>query len=126
MVTTVILRVDSVAQELVPSPQARRGWPPAGCSSSRQRMSIDSATLASLLRPYLGATPAATFTPIGTGKHNASYWVQCADRGFVLRPAPPVDVGFLFYEQRMMRQEPALHALIRARTAIPVAEVIAQ
>jgi fructosamine-3-kinase len=88
-------------------------------------MIIDSATLAALLRPYLGATSAPSFTPIGTGKHNASYWVHYADRRFVLRFAPPDDVGFLFYEQRMMRQEPALHALIRARTAIPVAEVIA-
>ena len=65
------------------------------------------------------------FTPIRTAKHNTSYWVD-TDRGrFVLRLAPPDDAGFLFYEQRMMRQEPTLHALIRAYTTIPVAEVVA-
>jgi fructosamine-3-kinase len=86
----------------------------------------DPALLAALLRPHLGATAALSFRRVGTGKHNASYWVHCADRRFVLRLAPPDDAGFLFYERRMMRQEPDLHALIRARTAIPVAEVIAQ
>lgn len=85
----------------------------------------DPSLLAGLLRPYLGATAALSFLPIATGKHNASYWVQCADRRFVLRLAPPDDAGFLFYERHMMRQEPELHVLIRARTAIPVAEVIA-
>jgi fructosamine-3-kinase len=43
---------------------------------------------------------------------------------FVLRIAPPDNAGFLFYERQMMRQEPALHALIRAKTAVPVAEIV--
>jgi fructosamine-3-kinase len=43
----------------------------------------------------------------------------------VLRIAPPDEAGFLFYERLMMRQEPELHALIRANTTIPVAEVVA-
>jgi len=64
------------------------------------------------------------FTPIRTGKHNRSYWVDSEAGRFVLRIAPPDDAGFLFYERLMMRQEPDLHALIRERTAIPVAEVI--
>ncbi|MBN1877592.1 MAG: aminoglycoside phosphotransferase family protein [Anaerolineae bacterium] len=63
------------------------------------------------------------FEPIRTGKHNQSYWVTCDQGHFALRIAPPDDVGFLFYEQLMMRQEPALHHLIRAQTHIPVAEV---
>ena len=56
------------------------------------------------------------FTRIMTGKHNTSYWVD-SDRGsFVLRLSPPDDAGFIFYEQKMMRQEPPLHDLtIRAR-----------
>jgi hypothetical protein len=53
------------------------------------------------------------------------YWIDTNQRRFVLRLAPPDDAGFLFYEQRMMRQEPALHALIRAHTTIPVAEIVA-
>src|SRR6266536_2670335 len=65
-------------------------------------------------------------TPIYTGKHNASFWVDTQHGRFVLRLAPPDDTGLLFYERRMMRQEPALHALIRARTTIPVAEVVAR
>ncbi len=71
------------------------------------------------------------FQPVRTGKHNRSYWVEAEDTNalhekgrFVLRIAPPDDVGFLFYERLMMRQEPELHTLIRAETGIPVAEVV--
>jgi fructosamine-3-kinase len=63
------------------------------------------------------------FTPISTGKHNASYWVDGLPDRLVLRIAPPDAVGFLFYERLMMRQEPALHALIRAQTSLPVAAI---
>lgn len=92
--------------------------------------SFDPETLAALVLAHVNHVnvdidPASLrFTPIRTGKHNTSYWVD-SDRGrFVLRIAPPDDAGFLFYERQMMRQEPALHALIRAKTTIPVAEVV--
>ncbi|HET8549603.1 MAG TPA: aminoglycoside phosphotransferase family protein [Bryobacteraceae bacterium] len=62
---------------------------------------------------------------IRTGKHNESCWVEAAGRRWVLRIAPADETGLLFYERRMMRQEPALHALIRERTTIPVAEIVA-
>jgi hypothetical protein len=52
-------------------------------------------------------------TPIRTGKHNTLFWGTDQGR-CVLRIAPPDDAGFLFYERRMMRQESALHMLIRA------------
>jgi aminoglycoside phosphotransferase (APT) family kinase protein len=65
------------------------------------------------------------FEPIRTGKHNASYFVRGAGDELVLRISPPDDAGFLFYERRMMAQEPALHALLRSETAVPVAEVVA-
>jgi len=86
---------------------------------------FDEAALTELVLACVDAAPASLrFRPVRTGKHNSSYWVE-SDRGrFVLRIAPPDDAGFLFYERRMMRQEPALHALIRQRTTIPVAEVI--
>jgi aminoglycoside phosphotransferase (APT) family kinase protein len=89
------------------------------------REGFDTETLVELVGTHVDASPASLrFSPIRTGKHNASYWVA-SDRGrFVLRIAPPDDVGFLFYERLMMRQEPSLHALIRAQTAIPVAEVV--
>jgi len=64
------------------------------------------------------------FRPVRTGKHNNSYWVESNAGCFVLRIAPPDDAGFLFYERLMMRQEPELHALIRAKTSLPVAEIV--
>jgi fructosamine-3-kinase len=74
---------------------------------------------------HVDADPASLrFTPIRTGKHNSSFWVQSNLGRFVLRIAPPDDVGFLFYERHMMRQEPDLHTLIRDRTSIPVAEIV--
>jgi fructosamine-3-kinase len=87
--------------------------------------SFDTETLTRLVLAHIDAEPAALrFAPVRTGKHNTSYWVD-SDRGrFVLRIAPPDDAGFLFYEHRMMRQEPALHTLIRAHTTVPVAEVV--
>ena len=86
---------------------------------------LDTATLVELVRAHLPAAVAPRLTPIGTGKHNASYWVDGAPGRYVLRLAPPDDAGFLFYERLMMRQEPELHTLLRARTTIPVAEVVA-
>jgi aminoglycoside phosphotransferase (APT) family kinase protein len=82
-------------------------------------------TLLKLIAPHLGASATRpAFTPILTGKHNRSYWVNWDSDRFVLRISPPDDAGFLFYERLMMRQEPGLHKLIRERTTIPVAEVI--
>ena len=68
---------------------------------------------------------ALTFQPIPTGKHNTSYFVGTGDGELVLRIAPPDDAGFLFYERRMMAQEPEIHALLRGRTTVPVARILA-
>jgi aminoglycoside phosphotransferase (APT) family kinase protein len=65
------------------------------------------------------------FQPIPTGRHNTSYYVQGAGDELVLRISPPDDAGFLFYERRMMAQEPELHALLRAETTVPVAGILA-
>jgi len=87
--------------------------------------SFDTETLAGLVRACADVDPATLrFTPVRTGKHNTSYWVDSERGRFVMRIAPPDDAGFLFYERQMMRQEPELHALIRARTTIPVAEIV--
>ncbi len=86
---------------------------------------FDTQTLSGLVLAHVDADPASLrFTPIRTGKHNTSYWVGSDQGRFVLRIAPPDDAGFLFYERRMMRQEPELHALVHAKTTIPVAEVV--
>ncbi len=70
-----------------------------------------------------------SLVPVGTGRFSTS-WFVWVDTGpaageYVLRVAPPDDAGFLFYEYRMMRQEPALHRLIRRRTDIPVPRIVA-
>jgi aminoglycoside phosphotransferase (APT) family kinase protein len=66
-----------------------------------------------------------TFAPIPTGKFNTSYFVSGAPGEFVVRIAPPADAGFIFYERRMMAQEPEIHQLVREETSVPVAEVLA-
>ena len=78
--------------------------------------------LARLVAAHLPADPALlVFEPIRTGKHNTSYYVLGAEGELVLRISPPDDAGFIFYERRMMAQEPQLHALLRAETSVPVA-----
>ena len=88
-------------------------------------MKLDTQTLVDLVLAHLKADPTSLeFSPIRTGRHNQSYWVESDQGRFVLRIAPPDEAGFLFYERRMMRQEPELHTLIQAQTTIPVAEVV--
>jgi aminoglycoside phosphotransferase (APT) family kinase protein len=79
-----------------------------------------------LVAAHLPADPDQfAFEPIPTGRHNTSYYVQGVGEELVLRISPPDDAGFLFYERRMMAQEPELHALLRAETTVPVAGILA-
>jgi aminoglycoside phosphotransferase (APT) family kinase protein len=80
--------------------------------------------LVRLVTAHLPADPdQLAFEPIRTGKHNTSYYVKGTGHELVLRISPPDDAGFLFYEQRMMAQEPQLHRLLRTETTVPVAEI---
>jgi aminoglycoside phosphotransferase (APT) family kinase protein len=82
--------------------------------------------LARLVTTHLPVDPdRLRFEPIRTGKHNTSYYVRGSGDELVLRISPPDDAGFLFYERRMMAQEPQIHTLLRAETAVPVAEIVA-
>ncbi|NLG48540.1 MAG: aminoglycoside phosphotransferase family protein [Chloroflexi bacterium] len=82
-------------------------------------------TLSALVLDHLDAQPdSLRFAPVRTGKHNSSFWVDSDCGRYVLRIAPPDDAGFLFYERLMMRQEPDLHALVRAHTSIPLPEIV--
>jgi aminoglycoside phosphotransferase (APT) family kinase protein len=81
---------------------------------------LDTDALAALARPLVGGG-APQLRTIHTGKHNSSYRVEGGPRRLVLRVAPPNDAGLLYYERRMMRQEPELRALTGARTELPVA-----
>ncbi|MEM7346979.1 MAG: aminoglycoside phosphotransferase family protein [Chloroflexota bacterium] len=84
-----------------------------------------SQTLTQLVCAHLDVdTTSLRFERIRTGKHNSSYWVDTNLGRFVLRLAPPDDLGYLFYERLMMRQEPALHTLIRENTSLPVADIV--
>jgi aminoglycoside phosphotransferase (APT) family kinase protein len=61
-----------------------------------------------------------------TGKFNETCFVEGGPVPLVLRVAPPDDrPRTLFYEHRMMRQEPLLHALLRGRTDVPVPSILA-
>jgi aminoglycoside phosphotransferase (APT) family kinase protein len=63
----------------------------------------------------------------GAGKFSETYAVTNAavDEEYVLRVAPPDSMLQLFYEYRMMRQEPALHARLASQTTVPVAPILA-
>mgnify|MGYP001304576161 CR=1 FL=1 len=65
------------------------------------------------------------FEPVATGKFNTSFFVRAGGEDLVLRIAPSRDEVFVFYERDMMRLEPAIHALLRQRTRVPVASIVA-
>ena len=88
--------------------------------------SFDQATLSRLIRRHCraGAEP-IRFQPIPTGKFNTSFFVWADGQELVLRIAPARESVLLFYERNMMRQEPAIHDLLRSRTAVPVPRILA-
>ena len=71
------------------------------------------------------ADGAVTLERIRTGKFNTSYFVRAGGEDLVLRIAPPSDAVFCFYERDMMKQEPGIHRLLREKTTVPVARVLA-
>lgn len=82
--------------------------------------------LEACVRRHLGhADGPVTFEPIRTGKFNTSFFVRAGGQDLVLRIAPPADAVFCFYERDMMRQEPGIHALLLAKTTVPVARILA-
>jgi len=66
-----------------------------------------------------------TVRPFGAGKFSETFDVAGPGGRYVLRVAPPDDLRQLFYERRMMRQEPAIHARLLAETAVPVPPIVA-
>ncbi len=60
---------------------------------------------------------------VPTGRHNTSLFLTHPERRGVLRIAPPDDAGFLFYEIRMIAQEPRVHQIASEETSIPVPAV---
>jgi aminoglycoside phosphotransferase (APT) family kinase protein len=83
--------------------------------------------LASLVARHLDVSPQGLRVQrCPTGKFNETYFVEGGPAPLVLRIAPPEDRSrVLFYEHRMMRQEPGLHALLRERTNVSVPALLA-
>ncbi|MDZ7373961.1 MAG: aminoglycoside phosphotransferase family protein [candidate division KSB1 bacterium] len=81
--------------------------------------------LAQLVARHLKTDGGLSFQPIRTGKFNRSYFVRLDGREVVLRIAPPPGTPVLFYEKDMMRQEPEIHRIVREKTRVPVAEILA-
>lgn len=86
---------------------------------------FDENTLSRMVRKYVPmAAERLRFAKVLTGKFNTTYSVETGDRPLILRIAPPDDAGFLFYERRMMAQEPEIHSLVLERTSAPVPKIL--
>ncbi|MFQ3548181.1 MAG: aminoglycoside phosphotransferase family protein [Armatimonadota bacterium] len=60
---------------------------------------------------------------VSTGKFNTTYFVKGYSEPLVLRVAPPDNAGFVFYEKKMMAQEPQIHKLVLENTSVPVPKI---
>jgi aminoglycoside phosphotransferase (APT) family kinase protein len=66
----------------------------------------------------------SSVTPVGLGHYNDSYYIDSPKGRFVLRIAPTDDIPKLFYEVDMMRSEPAIHKIVRAKTNVPAPAIV--
>ncbi len=87
-------------------------------------MSLTESKAGELVEAQLGPGP-WRLRPFGAGKFSQTFAVQGPAGDYVLRVAPPDDLLQLFYEYRMMRQEPAIHARLLAETSVPVPPIVA-
>ncbi len=93
-------------------------------SGTMTNQRIDDRTAAGLAQALLDLDRAEA-CPFGAGKFSQTFLVATDRSEFVLRIAPPDDLLQLFYEYRMMRQEPAVHAFIEERTDVPIPKILA-
>ncbi len=82
-------------------------------------MSLDQSKAISLVSAQLGEGP-WQLEPFGAGKFSETFLVVGPKGKYILRVAPPESLFQLFYEYRMMRQEPAIHAKLLKKTTVPV------
>ncbi len=61
----------------------------------------------------------------GAGKFSQTFLVEGPRGQYVLRVTPSDSLLQLFYERRMMRQEPAIHEKLREKTSVPVPQIVA-
>ena len=60
----------------------------------------------------------------GAGKFSQTFQVSGNWRRYVVRVAPPDSMLQLFYERRMMLQEPEIHLRIKAETDVPIPDIL--
>ena len=88
-------------------------------------MGITSEIALDLVHSLLGERPLKC-QPFGAGKFSETFSVWSEDGApFVLRIAPPDTVLQLFYEYRMMRQEPGIHKRLQEETSVPIPPILA-
>jgi len=87
---------------------------------------IDKTTAKSLIAAHLGEHD-WDCRSFGAGKFSQTFSARNPADGseYVLRVAPPDSMLQLFYEYRMMRQEPALHERLLGETHVPVPPILA-
>ncbi len=87
---------------------------------------IDDETARSLIVAHLGESD-WDCRSFGAGKFSQTFSARNSADGseYVLRVAPPDSMLQLFYEFRMMRQEPALHERLLAETSVPAPPILA-
>jgi aminoglycoside phosphotransferase (APT) family kinase protein len=88
------------------------------------RQNLDPSLATALVELQLGGKGWGS-RPFGAGKFSQTSVVSGSEGDFVLRVAPPDSMLQLFYEYRMMRQEPAIHARLLAETSVPVPPIVA-
>ena len=91
------------------------------------QIALEVETLSRLVAHHIGVAPEVVrLGRIPTGRFNTSYLIEGGPVSLVLRIAPPDDrLRMLFYEHRMMRQEPGLHRLLLEQTDVPVPAIVA-
>jgi len=87
-------------------------------------MSMDIGQAQALVEARLGSG-SWRVAPFGAGRFSDVFAIEGGSGRYVLRVAPPDRVRQLFYEYRMMRQEPAVHARLLAETSVPVPPIVA-
>lgn len=85
---------------------------------------LDESKARALAAQHLG-DEAWQVRPLRAGKFSEVFSVDSPAGRYVLRVAPPDSVRQLFYEYRMMRQEPGIHARLLAETDVPVPPIVA-
>jgi aminoglycoside phosphotransferase (APT) family kinase protein len=90
---------------------------------------IPTEQLATAAAGHLNLAPdSLRFSRCATGKYNSTWFVNSNSEGpLVMRVAPPdIREHNLFYEHRMMRQEPGIHrTILKQDTSTPVPRIIA-